>query len=130
MAFEKDPKRVAQGRKNKRRGSSFESRVRAYLRKYGWYVQRNTFGLYDIIALPPSVFSWNSIQNPMPEPLMEHFWQKQAIKLQPTTQKYPPKDKIQALKDNDHKWIGVAYLVQPDYSKPRHPLLFRKVSEL
>lgn len=25
---------------------------------------------------------------------------------------------------------GVAYLVQPNYSMPRHPLLFRKVSEL
>lgn len=121
----KDPKRVIQGRKNKRRGSNFESRVRAYLRKYGWYVQRNTFGIYDIIALPP-----NQQAIGQPADLIEHTIKKEPIKLQPTTSKYVAKDKIQALKDNDDKWIGIAYLVQIDYSKPRHPLLFTKVSEL
>lgn len=121
----KDPRYVERGRKNKRRGSNFESRVRAFLRKYGWYVQRNTFGLYDIIALPP-------LSQPTDTPpfLSDHAAKKEPLKLQPTTQKYPPKEKIKTLKDNDSKWIGVAYLVQIDYDHPRHQLKFTKVVDL
>lgn len=123
----KDPERVQRGRKNKRRGSNFESRVRAYLRKYGFYVQRNTFGLYDIIALPPKDVTFS---NEIPFPLASHYHAGIPMRLQPTTQKYVQKDKIKALKENENKWIGIGYLVQINYDDPKHSLQFTKVAEL
>ncbi len=89
----KDPKKVLMGRKNKRSGSNFESRVRNFLRKYGFYVQRNTFGLYDIVALPPKDGISTSRYVELPDALQDALENEVPLKLQPTRVKYVPKDK-------------------------------------
>ena len=49
--------------------------------------------------------------------------------LQPTLTKYPPKEKINNLIDNNTKWDGIGFLVQRE---PKYPykLIFTPVSEL
>jgi len=50
------PKKQYKSSKHKRskaKGAKFEARVRNFYRKYGWYVQRNTWGLYDLVCVPP-----------------------------------------------------------------------------
>jgi len=126
----KDPKKVLMGRKNKRSGSNFESRVRNFLRKFGFYVQRNTFGLYDIVAVPPQKITKEGLYQEMPEPLQNSFDLGIPLLLQPTRVKYPAKDKKLSLKNNSEKWTGLDYLVQPDYTKPRHDLIFTPCGEL
>jgi len=117
----KDPKKQRMGRRNKANGAHFETRLVKLYRKYGWHVQQNTKGIYDLVCTPPRN-EWKVC--PCPFPLYENV----VHMLQPTLVRYPPKSKLQNLKDNNHKWAGKAYLVQREPKTWK--LIFTAVSDL
>ena len=116
-----DPKKQKEGKTSRRRGGNFERRIANLYRKYGWYVQVNTKGTYDLICIPPT-----NPTNSEPYPEMREY---RPHLLQPTLAKYVPKDKKMELLISDNKWNGVAYLVQRQ-SKYPYKLIFTRTCDL
>lgn len=117
-----DPKKKRQGWSSRQRGAAFERRIVKLYRKYGWLVQHNTKGIYDMVCIPPK--NMNPLDMPYKE-MQEPF----PHLLQPTLAKYPPTDKKKNLMDNDDKWIGTAYLVQREDKYP-YRLIYTRTNEL
>ncbi len=105
-----DPKKKRQGRLSKQRGAAFERRIVALYRKYGWHVQHNTKGIYDLVCNPPTAPPIGD------EPY--HLADRITHFLQPTIQKYPAKDKKLNLIKNHGKWKGRDFLVQRQNKHP------------
>lgn len=116
-----DPKQQKRGKSNKARGAAFERRIVKLYRKYGWLVQHNTKGIYDMVCIPPVN---PTLMEPYPE--MREY---RVHLLQPTIAKYPDTEKKMNLLMNDSKWLGSAYLVQREDKYP-FKLIYTRTCDL
>ena len=116
-----DPIKQKQGRSSKARGAAFERRIVKLYRKWGWHVQHNTKGIYDLVCTPPYITPFD-----LPPYLLG---EKTTHFLQPTLAKYLPRDKKQGLIENNLRWMGRAFVVQ---RKDEYPfeLIFTSVHDL
>lgn len=122
MRFKKNPNanpiKKKMGRSSKAKGAAFERRIIALYRKWGWHVQHNTHGIYDMVCTPPSTPPTGD------EPYV--LGDRTVHMLQPTVVKYPPRWKKQGLKDVHGKWMGRDFLVQRQQKAP-FKLIFTRV---
>lgn len=112
--------KVKQGRANRRKGYNFEDRVRKLYQKWGWYVQRNTWGLFDLVCIPPRLTNFDA-------PV--HFRSRSPHLVQPQTPKYIRVEKRQALIDASNRWNGDAFVITREPKAP-FALNFIPVEEL